>query len=287
MNASEIENSIAEYLSASAGNYVPADRALRSDIAGMRIFDDPLVGVCAADDGCLLSYRNNEEANLHMLMPDEWIPGARSVVSVFLPFTERVRASNREEGTVSYEWLHGRIEGQACVVDLAEYLVGRMSGSIAPFMDARFRLERVSGADPTRMFTVNWSERHVAYAAGLGTFSMPGGLITKKGAAGRLFSVVTSYSVEPIPRSYSDVYEYCVRCGKCIGRCPVGAITRDMKKDALLCSERVNVPKEKLAPYYGCGKCQTAVPCEYAAPGLRKALPVRGRSADGQPLKNP
>jgi epoxyqueuosine reductase QueG len=123
------------------------------------------------------------------------------------------------------------------------------------------------------MFTVNWSERHVAHAAGLGTFSMPGGLITKRGVAGRLFSVVAPCAAEPTPRDYSDIYEYCVRCGKCVQRCPVGAIMKDMRKDALLCSAHLDVPKEKLAPYYGCGKCQTAVPCERSVPAAPDEIP--------------
>jgi epoxyqueuosine reductase QueG len=203
-----------------------------------------------------------------MLMPDEWLPGARSVVSVFMPFTERVRASNRNEGPVSYEWLHGRIEGQECGLSLARRLAASLDDAIIPTADTRFSLVRDDSADPTRAFTVNWSERHIAHAAGLGTFSMPGGLITKKGTAGRLFSVVTTLEIAPTPRPYKGIYDYCIKCGQCVYRCPVGAISKDMKKDAIRCSAHLNIPKEKHAPYYSCGKCQTAVACEDSLPSV-------------------
>jgi epoxyqueuosine reductase QueG len=267
MNAETIEKVLTEYLEAAAENYVPTGKALASGIAGMRIFDDPIVGVCGADDARLLSYRDNDEANTHMLMPDEWLPGAKSVVSVFLPFSECVRASNRGDGPVSYEWLHGRIEGQDCVIALATYLAEWLGDAVIPVKDARFKLARGEGADPTRAFTANWSERHVAYAAGLGTFSMPGGIITRKGAAGRLAGIVTAREIEPTPRDYEGIYDYCINCGKCVARCPADAISEDMRKDALRCSGQVNIPKKTHAVYYGCGKCQTGVPCESVAPG--------------------
>jgi epoxyqueuosine reductase QueG len=266
MNAEKIERALAEYLTGAAGNYVSAGRALEPGVAGMRIFDEPIVGVCRADDECLRSYRDNDAANLRMLMPEEWLPGAKSVVSVFLPFSERVRVSNRGDGPVSPEWLHGRIEGQECLVALAGYLAKWLGDAVIPVCDARFSLTRDEEAEPTRAFTSNWSERHVAYAAGLGTFAMPGGIITKKGAAGRLVSVVTAREITQTPRAYVGVYDYCIGCGRCVARCPVGAVSGDMRKDATRCSVQVNLPKKNHAVYYGCGKCQTAVPCESVAP---------------------
>jgi epoxyqueuosine reductase QueG len=269
MNANKIEEMLSEHLKTSEGNYVPEDKALSPGIEGMRIFDDPIVGVCGANDERLLSYKDNDEANLHMLMPDEWLPGAKSVVSVFIPFTERVRASNRGNGPVSLEWLNGRIEGQEFVAALSIHLAEWLGDALVPSEDARFKFTYDDSTDPTRAFTSNWSERHVAHAAGLGTFSMPGGLITKKGVAGRLFSAVTAREVAPTPRAYDGIYDYCIKCSKCVARCPACAITRDMKKDAVKCSIQLDIPKKKYAPYYGCGKCQTAVPCESVAPILR------------------
>jgi epoxyqueuosine reductase QueG len=262
MNFMKLEKQLAEYLRAASANYVPEDAALGPGIAGMRIFDDPIVGVCDARDERLLSFADNDEANLRMLMPDEWMSEARSVVSVFLPLAERVRVSNYGPDDVSLEWLHGRIEGQACVVELAKHLAGMLGDAVIPILDPRFAITRDADAEPHRMFSSNWSERHVAYAAGLGTFSMHGGLLTRRGGAGRLVSVITSREVEPVCRAYDGIYDYCTACGLCAQRCPAGAISPDMKKDAVKCSAQVDVPRKVHPQYYGCGKCQTNVPCE-------------------------
>ena len=48
-----------------------------------------------------------------------------------------------------------------------------------------------------------WSERHVAYVSGLGTFGLSGGLITAKGQAVRLGSVD---SPGPYPVHTSDIF---------------------------------------------------------------------------------
>jgi len=44
----------------------------------------------------------------------------------------------------------------------------------------------------------NWSERHIAYAAGMGTFSLNDAFITEKGIAIKLLSVVTELEIFPI-----------------------------------------------------------------------------------------
>ena len=43
----------------------------------------------------------------------------------------------------------------------------------------------------------NWSQRHVAYAAGLGTFGLNNMLITDQGTCGRFYSLITNLPVEP------------------------------------------------------------------------------------------
>lgn len=75
----------------------------------------------------------------------------------------------------------------------------------------------------------NWSERHIAFVAGLGTFGLSKSLITKRGCAGRYGSVITSLPFKSIRREYDGVYDYCSMCGECIARCPSGAITKEGK----------------------------------------------------------
>jgi epoxyqueuosine reductase QueG len=122
----------------------------------------------------------------------------------------------------------------------------------------------------------SWSERHAAYVAGLGTFSLNDGLITVSGIAHRLGSVITTLQLEPEARQFGShqsncLYYRCGTCGACIHRCPVGAITWD-GHDKNRCRELVyGTAPEKLSGEYGvaqtgCGLCQTRVPCEAAIP---------------------
>lgn len=60
-------------------------------------------------------------------------------------------------------------------------------------------------------------------------------------------------------------------CGKCISRCPVGAIT-EAGKDKPTCYKHLfqttkdYVKSEYGFDGYGCGLCQTGVPCESKIP---------------------
>lgn len=129
-------------------------------------------------------------------------------------------------------------------------------------------------------FASTWSERHAAYAAGLGTFGLSDGLITPKGKAMRCGSVIARMSVTPTVRPYTDHHAYCLfyargTCGRCIDRCPIGAISeRGHDKD--LCSRYLDMTRQYVNRHfgfdgYGCGLCQTGVPCESGIPEeLRK-----------------
>lgn len=130
-----------------------------------------------------------------------------------------------------------------------------------------------------RIYTSNWSERHVAYVCGLGTFGLSKGLITKKGVAGRFTSIVTSLRLTPDVRPYTGLYEYCSLCGACARNCPARAISLESGKDHVPCSRFVNTTIDRYNPpgtparrnkRYGCGKCQVRVPCEARIPPPQK-----------------
>ncbi len=173
----------------------------------------------------------------------------------------------------SNEWLHGRIEGQSFIKDLCFYLKSELEAAgyktIVPSYDSRFLSPGSKGImleGKELFFTSNWSERHVAFICGLGTFGLSKALITEKGIAGRLGSVITSLELEPDNRKYNTIYEYCSMCGKCIKNCPTHAISKEKGKNHLLCSDFLDTVLEKHKPWYGCGKCQINVPCEKGIP---------------------
>ena len=83
--------------------------------------------------------------------------------------------------------------------------------------------------------------------------------------------------VEPVPRARS-ILCWCLRmsrgtCGACIQRCPVGSIGETVRERRIPpCFEQremlMRVGPERYAHEgrYGCGLCQTAVPCEFRNP---------------------
>ena len=276
MTREALEQAAARCVEESPFNHVQPEQALQPELEGMAIFDRPLLGYAAADDPMFERLRGEAGVGPQMLMPGQWLPGARSVISLFLPFSAAVRESNRGGGDPSPQWLHGRIQGQRMVLELCSHLrdVLRQNGidSVVPAADPRFRAVGMPDPQGTedwqrRGFTSTWSERHAAYVCGLGTFGLSGGLITARGMAGRFGSLVADAPFPATVRNYQGIYDYCTRCGSCARRCPAGAIALETGKDHVKCAACLDTLKRTFAPYYGCGKCQTGVPCERGIPG--------------------
>ncbi|MBQ6075717.1 MAG: epoxyqueuosine reductase [Lachnospiraceae bacterium] len=255
------------------GNTVRAEEAMPG-CEGLVIFEDPIFGFSSAADPIYLTFKREEVIGSNFLLPAEWLPEARSVISFFLPFTEAVRRSNRDDPeNISPAWLHGRIEGQACITEftgrIENYFRDRGIRTCVPATDPRFavRTSVLPEGDPKGLHIAsNWSERHIAFASGLGTFCLSRGLISVRGVAGRYGSVIVSEEIAPDERPYSEVYEYCSRCGACVRRCPAGAITLEGGKNQTKCRQWMDQMKIRYSPRYGCGKCQTGVPCESGIP---------------------
>ena len=275
MDKIELEKALKEYVEKAPGNYIEKEIALRPDLGGMRIFDEPLIGYASADDPYFAEAKKPGIIGAHFMTPSEWLPGAKTVIALFLPFTEQVRSANRQNmAWPADEWLHARIEGQAFQDKICLFAEGLLKkegfSALAPMLDSRVILRNPLVSDKTKQdhYTSNWSERHAAYAAGLGTFGLSKGLITRKGVAGRYLSIITNASFEADKRPYTGVYDYCIKCGACARNCPPGAISVEKGKIHYPCWEFVETTKVKHNPRYGCGKCQVKVPCENKAPKL-------------------
>jgi epoxyqueuosine reductase QueG len=271
------EGMLKDYVENRGGNYVAAEIALRPGLAGMRIFGEPLTGYAAAGDPFFDELKKPGVIGPHFLTPREWLEGAETVISLFLPFTQGVRAANRESmDWPADEWLHARIEGQAFQNEICRFAVEILEGAgfsaAAPMIDPRFSWGNPGVDDKSRQdfYSSNWSERHAAYACGLGTFGLSRGLITRRGIAGRFISLVTSATFKPDQRGYSGIYDYCTRCGACARNCPAGAISLEGGKRHPPCSAFLSLTAEKYKPRYGCGKCQVKVPCEEGIPAQRR-----------------
>jgi len=252
------------------------------------IFDEPLVKFADGDDPIFTEYKTIIDpshltprqalAKTFNKSPED-MPARLSVVSWILPITNETRKSNRSETlTPSRLWSHTRWYGEKFNDAMREHVVKLLTKkgylATAPAIQPYFKWDK----NEKGVFS-NWSERHIAYAAGHGTFSLSDGFITERGIAHRCGSVVTDLVLPVSPRTARSPYSNCLfyvdgSCTACILRCPVGAITEE-GHDKIKCrvylfdvigyaSDAAEYDVDKSVA--GCGLCQTKVPCEYRIP---------------------
>ena len=185
----------------------PRNRMPESD--NTPFFDEPLVQFADGDDPIFTEYKAII-APTH-LTPREalikahdkgnvTVPEHVSVISWILPITEKTRKSNRKETRQpSLSWTYTRNNGEKFNNALRDYVVALLTGmgslAAAPMSQPYFE----TYANEKGRYS-NWSERHIAYAAGLGTFSLSDGFITESGIAMRCGSVVTDRLLPTSPR---------------------------------------------------------------------------------------
>ena len=276
MNKEDLIKIAADFVEGSQENYISKELALSEDVVGMKIFETPIFAFGSAKDEYFKLLKKPSVIGEHFLLPQEWLPRSKTVISFFLPFTKVVKNANSVNMSwPAQEWLHGRIEGQAFLNKLCQHLkeelVNAGYNSLAPSLDERFWAKTSDNSESEHSnasFTSNWSERHVAFVCGLGTFGLSKGLITSKGVAGRFGSIITQLNLPADKREYENVYEYCSMCGACVKNCPVNAITLKNGKNHRICSDFLDKTAKKYKPRYGCGKCQVHVPCENGIPKL-------------------
>ena len=237
------------------------------------IWDQPLIGVASADDPLFERFQDPEVVGSGHRLPQEWLPGARSIVSVFLPFTAHISEHyTKDQRYSALEFSSGKWNGSKFLNvvrrSLIRFAESHGGQAVAPNIDPRY------DSDGWRPF---WSERHTAFAAGLGTFGLHQNFISEKGALGRLCSVITSLKLTPTPRPYTEVYQYCLyaldgSCDACIRRCPTGAITETGKIPGR-CETHGNKEHFSAWNYGSCGHCSTLIPCaRQIPPRIRKTL---------------
>lgn len=253
--------------------------------ANERAWSDPLVGFSRGDDPLFQEFK--EYVGDYHWTPweifNKTFPASNAaaseltVISWILPQVERTKADNRKETAFPSErWARARIFGEEVNVKLRHHVVTSLKEqgveAVAPMLSPDWAWK----ASDRYTFASTWSERHAAYASGLGTFGLCDGLITPRGKAMRCGSVVARFSIAPTPRPYQQHQAYCLFfskgiCGKCIKRCPAGALS-EKGHDKVKCRAYLHPTTEEYVKThfgfagYGCGLCQTGVPCESKIP---------------------
>jgi epoxyqueuosine reductase len=271
---------------------------LPEKFGGGKIFSYPLIGIASGNDYIFQKFKEVVGAE-HYTPLEMWNNNNKPpvsmkklrVISIVFPFTNEIR-----EASLDPIMYHGyKLPAEV-------YSVARnYANSFKKFVmeECIKYLENLGFQATTGMlskyFTIiakerfysTWSERHIAFAAGIGTFSLHEALITEAGCNVRLASIITDAPLTINNRKSDDPFSNCLfysngTCKECINKCPALAISKD-GHDKMKCNEyrlkvaRRMIPRLEgiLKPYsrrinwkdrednfpVGCGFCQFGVPC--------------------------
>lgn len=250
------------------------------------MWENPIIGAAAGDDS-YYDFLKEHIGEFHWTPAEAFAkkygssPEASklSVISLVFPQTEETKEmQNKARVFPCNNWLVSRGEWENVMREFTSKLEKALEeeGIKAAAIDligefSRHRSESLGIAS-------NWSHRHTAFAAGMGTFGLSDGFITERGKAVRMTSVIVEAEMEPTPRGDRGTYDWCLYfksgiCGACIRRCPIRAIT-EKGHDKEACAAYEDAACEKYWPehiergdyIFGCGICQTKVPCRDKRP---------------------
>lgn len=281
-----ISNNPEKFIERAIAQFVKDSPANRRKLDGGKYWDDPLVGFASGEDPLFKQYKKiigrfhfTPREIFELTFGKRKTPPQLSVISWILPTSEDIRQSNRKETKYpSRLWAHARDFGEQFNVKLRNHIVGLLKKrgyrAVAPMISPHWKRVR----SPRVGLASKWSERHAAYACGLGAFGLSDGFITAKGKAIRVGSVVTNLQLKPSGKKYPHHRANCLyffnrTCKTCAARCPAGAITaKGHDKDKCFEYSYAIIRPAKKAEYgvqvTGCGLCQTKVPCEFQIPKL-------------------
>lgn len=227
----------------------------------------PVVGFADADDPLFGTLK--EVIGPNHALPSDIVPGARTVITYFVPFSKEVIDSNVEGEESSRAWDIANIDTNQLLKDLNQQLHQLLTekGFHASLLPPTYNYDE-------EKLVSDWSHKSAAYISGIGTFGVHHVLITEQGCCGRLGSVITDLDV---PHTKHLGEEYCLYrskgiCKKCVERCPNGAFCvhgKDIEYNRWRCNEQIY---DKIVPVYPsgtgdtCGKCMCGVPCAFCRP---------------------
>lgn len=225
-------------------------------------YREPLFGYARAADERFVTL--TRVAAPGHLLPAELLPGAESVVAVFVPFAAPVVYENRCGPDVAPSWARAYVETNRLLAELGAAVRARLEGH-------GYRVATTAATDhyDRRRLVARWSHRHVAYVAGLGSLGQNRMLITAAGCAGRLMTLVTDAHLPPSPPAPGR----CSGCGDCRRRCPVGALGPGGEFDRFRCKERLD---QVAAAYTGLGRADACGKCVCGTCGVLDPGPTPG-----------
>jgi epoxyqueuosine reductase QueG len=224
---------------------------------------EPLIKFADAEDD--LFYKLKKIVSKSHVLPKDILKGAGTVIAFFIPFEKETADSNIKGKLSSRKWALAYLETNQLIHDLNNHLENILknesyNSSIIP---ATHNFDEES-------LISNWSHRHAAYIAGLGSFGINNMLITEKGCAGRIGIIISDIKVKASPRNEK---EYCLNkagynCSRCVERCVNKSLKID-SFDRFKCYEillKNDDYHSDLALTDVCGKCCVDLPCSFENP---------------------
>lgn len=218
-------------------------------------FEKPVVKCADAKDPAFAELKTIVHPTHHL--PTDFLAGAKSVISYALPIRREIALRNTEPGLCSKEWADVYIEAGS----LSEALNARIADF---FRDRGFTAVPPKDAGMLPEVLSRWSQRHVAYIAGHGTFGLNNMLISDVGSVVRYYSVITDMPLKPDAKVIEErcLYKKSGICAKCVSRCETGALTKD-GFDRFKCLEMC-LQNQDIFGADVCGKCIVDLPCSFA-----------------------
>lgn len=284
-------------------NYLP------EKYGGGKIFSNPLIGVAQGNDSIFFKFKESVGSE-HYTPLEMWLANGQKqipasslhTVSIIYPFTNEIRKESITPITLPKMVLPAEIYSVArnfakgfrnyIMEQIVHFFQNKGYNAVSGKLSEAYTL--VAKKD----FYSTWSENHIAFAAGLGTFGLHEGLITDLGCNIRLASVITDAPLNITLRKSDEPYANCLyyakgTCRECARNCPANAIT-EKGYDKTKCNKYRNKVAREMVPRIkpilksysrrinwkykahnypvGCELCQFGVKCMDKNPMIRHDL---------------
>jgi epoxyqueuosine reductase QueG len=230
-----------------------------------KLWKEPIIEIISAHNEKLKILK--EAVSAEHFMADDILPDAKSIISFFIPFQENIVKSNMKGTMASEEWVTAYIKTN----DLIKTINDRIETVMGQNGYKTGKIPATHNFDAEKLIS-NWSHRHIAYIAGIGTFGINNMLITKNGCCGRFGSIIINYELSEYKQP-GEIKEKCLNklngsCGMCQKKCAVNAYANNTY-DRHICYKQClkNAKYHKKTGYADvCGKCLVGLPCSIKEP---------------------
>lgn len=236
---------------------------LPEKFGGGKIFSQPLVGVARGDDSIFFKFKEMVGPE-HLTPLEMWLASGQkqipisnlNIISIILPFDDNIRSLGNNPISLPKITLPAEIYSVARNFgkSFRNYI---MDQTLDFFRNQGFnaisgKLSDAYTLIAKKNFYSTWSENHIAFATGLGTFGLHEGIITESGCNVRLTSVITNAPLQVTPRKSDEPYGNCLyyakaTCRECAKKCSANAIT-EKGYDATKCNKYRNRVAREMVP---------------------------------------